>query len=660
MKLFKLAFMNVRKSYRDFSIYFLTIAMGICIFYVFNSLETQSSMLELSEGLSSVITSSSKIMAIISTFVSAIFGFLILYANSFLIKRRKREFAIYLTLGMDRQKVALVAMLETVYIGVLSLVFGLAVGLVLSQFMGIITSSLFGIKLASFTIVFSLKATIKTIIYFAGIFIFVMSFNTIVISKYKLITLLNAHKLNKSIKEKSLYVSVVLFLASIIILGLSYHIAITMDVLDNIEVMSIFGGIIGSYLFYYSIAGVLLKLIQSNQKKYFKGLNMFVYRQLNNRMSKTVIATTIISILLFLTLSILASTTSLVNVFSSEVDEMNNYDVSLTSYTVTENIKLDYQLRDNNILDNIEKYASIRFYESDFNLNKVINEELKYDSMADVISLSDYNQFRELSGLKKIELMENECYVLSNVEETFDNWNDLITNNNITINDIEFRPINKVTEKETLFNYSFNTNLGTIVVHDNLILKGSFTTSYDVVNGIYKSEKDKSNISTKESIQEYNEIPENPFVMINSKIDYINTSIGLKMTLTYVGIYIGFIFLVACSTIIALIQLSESDENIKRYSLLYKIGTDEIRIKRSIFQSVFIAFATPLFLALVDSVFGIWVINNVVSRFGINNIISDVIFALIVMLVVYGLYFLTTYYGVKRTILKNLNIRNAE
>lgn len=256
--------------------------------------------------------------------------------------------------------------------------------------------------------------------------------------------------------------------------------------------------------------------------------------------------------------------------------------------------------------------------------------------------------------------MENECYVSSNVEETFDNWNDLITNNSITINDIKLRPINKVTEKETLFNYSFNTNPGTIVVHDNVILKGSFTTSYDVVNGIYKNEKEKSNVLVKEKIKEYNEIPENPYVIYNSKTDYINTSLGLKMTLTYVGIYIGFIFLIACSTIIALIQLSESDENIKRYSLLHKIGTDEIRIKRSIFQSVFIAFATPLFLALVDSVFGIWVINNVVSRLGNNNIISDVIFALIAMLVVYGLYFLTTYYGVKRTILKNLNIRNAE
>ena len=156
--IFKLAYRNIRKSVKDYGVYFFTVALGVAIFYVFNAIETQTAMMKISSDQREIIRLIVAVLSGVSVFVSMILGFLIIYANQFLIKRRKKEFGIYLILGMTKQKVSLILFLETLMVGILSLAVGLLLGSVLSQLMGIIVANMFIADVKKFAFVFSMKA----------------------------------------------------------------------------------------------------------------------------------------------------------------------------------------------------------------------------------------------------------------------------------------------------------------------------------------------------------------------------------------------------------------------------------------------------------------------------------------------------------------------
>ena len=198
---FKLALNNVRKSIKDYTIYFLTLSFGICIFYVFNSIESQEAMLKLNQSQRAIIQVLSEVIGYVSVFIAVILGFLIIFANKFLIKRRKKELGLYMTLGMEKGKISRILILETIIIGIVSLVVGLSVGIFLSQGLSVVTAHLFAVDMKDFTFVFSQSAFFKSILYFGIIYFVVMIFNTITISKYKLINLLIGSKKNETLRK---------------------------------------------------------------------------------------------------------------------------------------------------------------------------------------------------------------------------------------------------------------------------------------------------------------------------------------------------------------------------------------------------------------------------------------------------------------------------
>ena len=136
--LFKLSIKNVQKSFKDYAIYFITLVLGVAIFYLFNSLDSQEAMLKVSASTKEIIKLMINMLSFLSAFVAVILGLLIVYANNFLIKRRKKEFGIYMTLGMGRRQISKIILLETIFIGVISLIIGLVVGVFGSQFMSIL------------------------------------------------------------------------------------------------------------------------------------------------------------------------------------------------------------------------------------------------------------------------------------------------------------------------------------------------------------------------------------------------------------------------------------------------------------------------------------------------------------------------------------------
>ena len=212
--LFKLSIRNMKKSFKDYTIYFLTLVLGVAIFYMFNSLDSQQAMLEVSQSTRSMIQLLVQLIGTLSVFIAIVLGFLIVYANNFLVNRRKREFGIYMTLGMGRRQISTIILFETILVVILSLVVGIFIGVFASQFMSILVAKLFEADMSEFTFVFSTDSCIKTCIYFAVMYLAVIIFNTLTISRYKLINLLTAVRKNQKVKIKNPIISILVFIIS--------------------------------------------------------------------------------------------------------------------------------------------------------------------------------------------------------------------------------------------------------------------------------------------------------------------------------------------------------------------------------------------------------------------------------------------------------------
>src|SRR5690554_3140664 len=219
---FKIAINNVKRSFKDYFIYFLTLTFGVCIFYSFNTIEAQNSMLEMGKSTAEFMSTLNALIAGASVFVAFILGGLIAYANNFLIKKRKRELGIYMTLGMSKGKISKILIIETILIGLISLVVGIILGIIVSQGLSIITAKLLAVNIIKYKFIISVNAVIKSAVYFGIIFILVMILNQRTISKYKLIDMLNASKKNEKIRINNPFLSIVVFLISVATLVMAY------------------------------------------------------------------------------------------------------------------------------------------------------------------------------------------------------------------------------------------------------------------------------------------------------------------------------------------------------------------------------------------------------------------------------------------------------
>ena len=251
----KIAINNVKKSFKDYTIYFLTIAFAVCIFYSFNAIDAQKAVLDMNKSQAEYMTVVTTLISYVSVFVSFILGGLILYANNFLIKKRKKELGIYMTLGMKKSKISKILLGETLIVGILSLATGLLLGVLLSQGLSLFTAKLFEVDMTEFKFIISFGAISKTILYFAIIFAILMIFNTTIVSRYKLIDMLNAGRKNEEIKIKNPIVSSIIFIISAFILIVAYYLVSKVGLnMQKIEFKaSIVLGILGTVGFFFGI-----------------------------------------------------------------------------------------------------------------------------------------------------------------------------------------------------------------------------------------------------------------------------------------------------------------------------------------------------------------------------------------------------------------------
>ncbi|WP_447405742.1 FtsX-like permease family protein [Clostridium perfringens] len=672
---FKIALNNVRKSFKDYSIYFLTLTLGVCIFYAFNSIGDQKAFLELGKRQAEYINILQRLISGISVFISCVLGGLILYANNFLVKKRKKELGIYMTLGMGKNKISKILTYETALVGIISLVVGLGVGVIVSQGISAFAAKLFEVSLSNYKFLLSTDAILKTILYFGIIFILVMLFNTFVISKYKLIDMLTAAKKNEDIKIKNPILTAIIFFISLGLLGVAYKLVIKVGLnpTDRMFLVSIVLGILGTLLLFFSLAGFVLYVLQRNKNVYLKGLNIFVLRQMNSKINTNFLSMTVICLMLFLTISTLATGLSFKNALEKGLENTTPFDASATYYidedskikTAEESIReLGFKF---NPEDKIVSYNEYKLEKT--NLESLLNKNAEGKNIKDIveamtykgtnaISISSYNDIRSLSGEKSLSLANNEVLISSNLGEVENTLKNILKNNEkIEIDGKEYKIANNAligegkVIKEAFESTGMTNNFFTLIVPDNIV-----SNLKPIANKININFPKNSN--EEERVQKlFNEYRDG--VVDSSKYGFVNgytrariyeDNNGMTNIVLFIGIYLGVIFLISSTAVLALQQLSEASDSIDRYKSLRRIGVSQKMINKSIFTQVSIYFGLPLVVALVHSVVAIKVVNGFLTMFNRPDIgVSSLVTALI-MVIVYGGYFYATYTGYKSTV----------
>lgn len=657
---FKLAIRNLRGSFRDYTIYFFTLVFGVCIFYTFNAIESQSILMELDEMQKNAFNLADQFIGSVSVFIAFVLGFLIIYANNYLIKRRKKEFGIYMTLGVEKGSLSKLVFLETFIIGLLSLVVGIILGVLLSQGMSVFTAKMFRVSFTRFEFVFSSSSFIKTILCFALIYIVVLFFNSISIRKIKLVDLLIASKKNEKKTIKNMWVSVILFIISIIMIGYAYYKILSEGIGTlsfNIDGVAIIFGAVGTFLFFYSLTGFLLKLVKLNNKFYLKDLNMFVAKQISSKINTTFISMSFICLMLFIAICTFSGGMGINSAINAEMKDLTQFDATIwnnNGMNIVKGLK-DYNIDLKNYVD---EYSSSVMYESnikysDFLSTKAIKEEKAYypitnDTNISVMKISDFNSVLKMLNKRTVDLKEDKYLAFSNVDDVMPKINESLEKGvKINLNGKNLTPQNNKVMNVTTANGLMKGDILVFVVNDNLVKNLKINQS--IVNFNLKNKKKLESIE--EKIREYNKkIKDKDIIHCMSKEEMISNSVGIGAIASYLGIYIGIIFLITASVVLAIQQLSESTDNIERYRLLKNIGVDKKIINKAIFMQVAMYFFIPLSLAIIHSVVGLKIASHIASIFGSSKIMRNIIITAVVTILIYGGYFIATYIGVKKNI----------
>lgn len=335
----KLAWGNVRRAGRDYLVYLLTLTLGVTVFYAFNTISMQVDIAGIDEeGLAQVMGS---MLGDLTYFLAGVMAFLMVYANNFIMKRRKKEFGLYQVLGMGRGRVATIMALETVIVSVVAFVAGIVLGVGLSQLMTFFTASLFKTQIANFHFFFSMHAFNLTLVRMLVMFVLTLLLNLRAVRRTKLIELMGAERRNESIKTRNPWIAIAIFAVGAVLVGVAYYrllrdgFPLTATDSKLQEAMNQFGittamVTVGTFALFWGLSGMLIKLLQSLRGVYWRGLNMFTVRQLAAKVNTVCFSMGVIAMILFLAITSVTCGMSIANVMNENLERYTPADMSQT------------------------------------------------------------------------------------------------------------------------------------------------------------------------------------------------------------------------------------------------------------------------------------------------------------------------------------------
>lgn len=721
----KIAIRNIHRSIRDYAIYFVTLTIGVAIFYAFNSIGSQEVMFDIQNTAEQrQFEMTQGMLNLFSGLIACVMGFLVLYANRFLIRRRKKEFGTYLLLGMSAVSVSAIVLMETVVVGIGALIVGLLLGIVISQALSIFTATLFGTVIVDYVFTFSEEGFFSTLGCFALIFVIVALFNTFSVNRYRLIDLLSADKKNERGGVRNPWLCFAVFLIALGVLIYAYQQLIEsgMVMLDDPRfARATIAMLVGSFLFFWSLAGFVIAVITRMRGVYLRGLNVFTVRQIASKINTAFVSLWVVCVMLFFSITTFSCGMGLVEVFTANIDEANPYSTTLQAqiWNMTEDgTSLDgADVRAKEMqAEAPQRFASAESYGWDMaaalesNASELWSQTVEnaaqidlyavpgclYGTLVDavkekgssfeltdtlsaivdnnlmVVPVSQLNGLRTMNGEEPVQLADNQALIMNNMEMAAP-MADAIADAGLEVDilghGLQILPDIDATQIDN------NAMLSTamyIAVPDYIVgeLRSiGVIPEVSYLNVNYREEGEASDVRMQEIIaatqpKELGGFERGfagaddiyasllwPVTATYSRIDMIAQASGLRMMITYLALYIGFVFLMATATIIAIQQLSEASDSVPRYRLLNKLGCDRRMTNKSLFKQVLVYFLTPLVLAVCHSVCAIGVLSGTLFDAVGSSIFEPSMLAGILVLVIYGGYMLITYF-VSRSIVK--------
>ena len=710
--LMKLALRNVRRSMRDYAVYFVTLTLGVAVFYAFNAIGDSRVLFEAQEGAANVLLSSgvsifdilAQVMTYFSVVVAVVLGFLVLYANRFVVRARKKEFGTYLLLGMSPRQVSSVVLMETLTVGVIALVVGLGLGFLISQAIAFATAGLIGVAISDYHLLFSAHSAQLTLGCFALIFAVVALFNAVQISRCKLATLLSANSRNERMPVRNPIVCLIVFVLSCLILAKAYAEL-------NLDGLVYFGEhfrtatalmLVSTLGLFWSASGFFILLIQRLRGVYFKGLAMFTMRQIAAKVNTAFVSLWTVSILLFFSIVVFSTGFSLATVLSDQLEENTQFDASIRASLMSLDTSDMEAVPSEQYGGEEEKAAAIEEAEAQRNeihrlwqenggstaaylkslipdwdecvagsaqvdtwlANDLTNKQLvdacgftleqigsdDNSSMADegvqYVSLSQFNAARQLAGEKPIELAANEYLVDNTVDKSAAYAKALgQKGRTITVDGHELTASGQVVS-QSLQVSSMSCLIAVLVVPDELA-----TERFAAGDLPYLSElnvnlaSDSQEQAMKDLMAEWTyDSGAWPVSYYDTSESVVAGSMGIKLLLVYLALYIGFIFLMTTAAVLSVQQLSEVADSIPRYRLLAQLGCDRDMVLRSLRTQIVIYFVAPLLVAGCHSACTISLLyKNLLSLWGASAVTNTLAIGIALVVAVYAVYLASTY-----------------
>lgn len=647
--LFNLSRKNFKKSIRDYSVYFFTLILGVAVFYIFNAIETQTAMMEVTKAKAEIIDMMNSALEAVSIFVSFILGYLIVYASRFMLKKRKKEFAVYLTLGMKKTQISGMLWIETVFMGIISLGVGLLVGIGFSQFMSLFVSKIFEADLSKFVFTVSGKAIVKSVLYFFVIYIVVMILNTWEISRARLIRFLTAEKKKEKNFLKNPILSVLVFVLAWVILGYAYY-----NVTGNAQALTtevdvftqIILGIIGTFLVFWSVSGFFAAMAGKVSKVYYKGLNSFAVGEISNKLNSMVASATIICLLLFMSLCIITSVFTRKAYKDKLVDELAPMDISMEKVVIEDHKTIEDVFEEKKI--SMDAFCDITEAYS-FNSKEITNTAVlgnyllknmdKYGQeyanvQVEIMKVQDYNRFAKIYHQKTYKLEEDEYLFVANQEGALQIFNKgLEANQEITFQGKKYYAKENVCQEGFVMMSYDKSNQGILLLPDEYC-------NYIAANYKNDSKKFRTMVDEQISNNMKNSWEVTYPVVTATRSNIIDDSIGTSAMYIFLGMYLGISFLLSGAAILSLKVLSDAADSKDKYEILRKLGCEERKIRGVVWKQNSMFFGLPVLVAGIHSVFGIQVCNQLLSIYGEQSILPGLTAAVILVLLFYGGYFL--------------------
>lgn len=702
----KLAFGNVRRAGRDYLVYLITLALGVTVFYAFNTISEQAATAGLDREMGDAI---GDITSGLTVFLACVMGFLMVYANNFIMKRRKQQFGLYQVLGMGRRQVATIMTLETAIVSAGALAIGLACGIGLSQLMTFFTASLFRTQIANFHFFVSASAALFTVECLVAIFLVTLVFNLRVVAKAKVIDLMGARRSNEAVAARSPWVSAALFVVGCALVGVAYErllrdgLPVMMNSQDEMTRFTVttVTVIVGTILLFFGLSGFLLKALQAARGLWWRGLNMFTLRQLAAKVNTVSMSMAVISMILFLALTSVTAGMSIANVMNEGVERGTPADyttqVAYHSPTAIRELQkpeltegLASTTRPVDVLDaatqaqhangstvNLSAIAGtsvqVDVYDAapaageqplvsiaEFaratgkTLPQAVSTGDDRDSAMGIMSESTYNNYLAFRGKEGVSLGADGYLVTSDLGPSVVSIYNaaLAAGHEVTLGGRTLRPARTAVDEgaSAFVNMATGNNTGTLVVPDEVLASLNLPVQYSYLLLDYPAGSDASAIDKKfGNAANYGTVTDTAgqdvgsFGMGSTRISIYESTDSVNGLISYLSIYIGFVLVVACGAILTIQQLSGVADTVPGWRLLAELGADGASLRRSLLAQQAVFFAFPLVVALAHSAVALRVIIDVVETLGALTIGGTVGLTCVIFVAAYGGYFLLTY-----------------